>query len=479
MKNIAVKEIDDKAQLFCEVNDKVWGYAELSLLEFQSAELYCKVLKENGFAVTENIGGMETCFKGSFGTGKPCIGILGEFDALTGLSQVGSCCIKEEVVKDGNGHGCGHNMLGAGSLAAAFGIKKYLEETGKEGTVIFYGCPGEEGVGSKSYMARDNLWNELDIALTWHPGTENQVSTGTSLSCIQNEYTFKGIASHAAGSPENGRSALDAVEMMNIGVQFLREHMPSSARIHYAITNAGGNSPNVVQPMAKVLYMVRDIQVGDAIALQKRVDAIAQGAAIMTETTVSAKFVDGLANVIPNKTIESLLHKNLGEIDVPKYTEEEMAFAQKICNSYEIPTKGLPGGIENDNEEIYNFVKEASLNGKKPLNDFVIPYTFSSNKVSSGSTDVGDVSWQVPTAQVNVVGFVAGAPGHSWQNVASGNMSIGHKGLICAGKVLAATAIDLFENPDIIVKAKQELKERTQCGYQCPIPMDAVAEAIG
>ena len=476
-KQTAFDYIDEKSGVITDVSDKIWDYAELSLREYKSGELYAKVLKEEGFTVEHPFDNIETAFRASYGSGKPVIGILAEYDALTGLSQIAGSETRKELVTDGNGHGCGHNMLGAGSLAAAFAIKKYLED-GHTGTVIFYGCPGEEGGAAKAFMARDRIWEELDAALTWHPDDVNQVTSGTCNTCIQTEYKFTGIASHASGSPEFGRSALDAVELMNVGVQFLREHMPQEARIHYAITDAGGNSPNVVQPHAQVLYMVRSQLAKDALALQERVDKIAQGAAMMTETTVKKRFIDGCSNTVPNKVLEQLLYKNFSEIGVPQHTEQEIAYAQQIIASYEMPNDHLPGNACDESEEIAAYVDKVSQHGTVPLNDFLVPYLFST-KQRAGSTDVGDVSWLVPTAQINTVTFPSKAPGHSWQNVSCGKTSIGHKGLLTAGKVLAATAIDLFEQPQLLEQAKEEFSKRTVGGYFCPVPEDAVPTVVG
>jgi aminobenzoyl-glutamate utilization protein B len=284
-KRNAMAYITKNAGIFTGVSDAVWENPELSLKEFKAAKLYCDTLRQASFSVTENLCGMPTAFCGSFGAGRPAIGILGEYDALSGLSQVGGATEEKPAVgQNGNGHGCGHNLLGAGSLAAAFAVKDYLERSGKPGTVVFYGCPGEEGGAGKAFMARDGLWRSLDAALSWHPSDVNEVRTGTNNSCIQVLYKFRGVASHAAGDPEHGRSALDAVELMNVGVQFLREHMSEKCRVHYAITDAGGVSPNVVQPEAAVLYMVRANKVAESVALLKRVDKIADGAALMTET---------------------------------------------------------------------------------------------------------------------------------------------------------------------------------------------------
>ena len=471
--------IDEKKDVITDVSDKIWEYAELSLMEFQSAKLYCQVLEQEGFTVERAVAGRETAFKASYGSGRPVIGILGEYDALTGLSQKAGATEREELVAGGCGHGCGHNMLGAGAMAAAFGIKKYLEKKGEgHGTVIFFGCPGEEGGASKAFMARDGVWKDLDAALTWHPSDVNQVTSGTCNSCIQTEYIFKGVASHASGAPEFGRSALDAVEVMNMGVQFLREHMPDSARIHYAITDAGGNSPNVVQPHARVLYMVRSKLAKDALALQARVDKIAQAAAMMTETEVRQQFIDGCSNTVPNRVLEQLLWDNFDQVGVDTYTPEEMEYAEKIMDSYEMKSDRLPGAACDEDEAIAAFVDEKSQHGTRPMNDFLIPYHYS-DRQRAGSTDVGDVSWLTPTAQINAASFVSKAPGHSWQNVSCGHTSIGHKSVITAGKVLAATAMDLYEKPEILKAAREEFEKKTAGGYYCPVPADAVPVVPG
>ncbi|WFA10061.1 amidohydrolase [Tissierella sp. Yu-01] len=469
--------IDDKKELFIEVSDKIWEYAELSLLEFKSAKLYIEKLKELGFEVEEEIAGVKTAFTGTYGSGKPIIGILAEFDALSGLSQESEILVRKELVKGGCGHGCGHHLLGAGSLAAAVAIKEYLTSKGEgSGTVVFYGCPGEEGGAGKAFMAREGIFYDLDAALTWHPGSSNEVTTGTNNSSIQIEYTFEGIASHAAGAPHMGRSALDGVELMNIGVQFLREHIKDYERIHYSIIDAGGNSPNVVQPRAQVLYMVRSNTVLETKKLLERVDNIAKAAAMMSETTLSRRFIDGTSNTIANSTLEKLLYKNFEGIELPEYTDEEWTFANELKKTY--PSDGLPGFGAKHNFEIANIVSEKTNNGERALNDFLMPQ-FHSSEQSMGSTDVGDVSWQTPTAQINTVTWTSGSPGHSWQNVSLGKSNIAHKGLLLAGKVLASTAMDLYENPDILIKAKEEWKLKTVSGYICPIEVDAIPIAIG
>ena len=448
-KQTAFDYIDEKSGVITDVSDKIWDYAELSLREYKSGELYAKVLKEEGFTVEHPFDNIETAFRASYGSGKPVIGILAEYDALTGLSQIAGSETRKELVADGNGHGCGHNLLGAGSMAAAFAIKKYLEEKG-------------------------------DAALTWHPGNVNQVTSGTCNTCIQSEYKFTGVASHAAGAPEKGRSALDAVELMNIGVQFLREHMPDSSRIHYSITDAGGDSPNVVQPRAQVLYMVRSIWVKDALELQERVDRIALAASMMTDTKMEKKFIDGCSNTVPNKVLESLMWENFNDLGVCHYTEEELKYAKALYDSVEMKSADLPGDATKDSDEIYEFVDEKSKHGTVPMNEFLVPYLYS-EKPRMGSTDVGDVSWCVPTAQINTSTFPAQAPGHSWQNVSCGRTSIAHKNMLLAGKVIAATAIDLMEKPDVLQAAKDEFNKKMKRygGYICPIPKDAVPVVPG
>lgn len=473
-KNEIIKTIDDSAREIIEISHSIWEYAELSLKEKRSAALYVKKLKENGFDVETGLAGIETAFCGRYvsGSGKPVIGILAEFDALSGLSQKACSTQHEETVKGGSGHGCGHNMLGAASYGAALAVKKYLEETGTDGTVIFYGCPGEEGGAAKAFMAREHMWEKLDAAVTWHPDTTNEVSTGTCNSCTQVLYKFKGIAAHAAGDPENGRSALDAVELMNIGVNYLREHMKSECRVHYAMVDGGGLSPNVVQPHASVLYMVRAISVKDTLELQDRVDKCAEGAALMTGTSFERIFVDGTANTVPNTTLEKLAYENMQSIALPEYTEDELKFAAELDATCP-ETDELPGFGTKFDRDIKEQVKELSDNGKKYLNDFIMPF-YSGNEFEAGSTDVGDVSWQTPTVQFNTVCFTAHSPGHSWQNVSAGASPIGDKGMIYAAKVLACTAADLFNDPEIIRKASEEFRERLDGkSYLCPIPADA------
>ena len=471
----ALSVIEEHADLFRGMADEIWENPELSLKEYRAAELYCGKLRELGFTVTENLCNIPTAFCGSFGSGRPVIGILGEFDALSGLSQKAGAAEPAPVTAGGNGHGCGHNLLGVGSLAAACAVKAWLEKSGGPGTVIFFGCPGEEGGAGKAFMARDGLWKKLDAALCWHPSDVNQVKTGTNNSSIQVLYKFTGKAAHAAGDPYNGRSALDAVELMNVGVQFLREHVTDDCRIHYAITDAGGVSPNVVQAKASVLYMVRANKVADSVKLQARVDDIARGAALMTGTEFERVFIDGTAELLPNFTIEQALYRNLEEIGVPDYSPEDLELAAALKASY--PGSGIAGVYGMRDPAIAKTVRTLSQDGKKPVNDF-IPPLYSTTQFSPGSTDVGDVSWLTPTSQIETVCWPAGVPGHSWQIVACGKSELAHKGMFLAAKVLAGTAVDLLSDGALLARARAEFEERSAGGYVCPIEQDAVPIAL-
>ncbi len=463
--------IEEKAPLLTELSDKIWEYAELSMLEYKSTAAYVQVLNEEGFAVTENLCNIPTAFSGTFGSGKPVIGILGEYDALSGLSQVAGATEKIPMEEGGCGQGCGHNLLGAGALGAAIAIKEAIKAGELSGTVIFYGCPGEEGCAGKTFMARDGVFKALDAAITWHPGDTNEIMYGSSAACLQVEYAFTGTAAHAAGNPWSGRSALDAAELMNVGVQFLREHMSVNSSIHYSFSDAGGISPNVVQPTAKLIYMVRSTTVQTAKALLKRVDNIAKGAALMTDTEVTSRQIDGTASTLSNQVIETVLHENLLAAPLPQYTEDEIIYAKQLRATYD--TTSLPGTRTYDDIKVKKFVMDATENGAAPLNNFVFPHTPCS-PFSPGSTDVGDVSWLTPTAQFNAVTWPSLCPGHSWQNVSCGKTSVAHKGLLYAAKALAGAAADLMEQPQLLTDAKEEFSIAAAEGYDCPIGPELV-----
>lgn len=466
----------EKAKLYASVeahralltglSDRIWDYAELSMEETRSAADYCRVLREQGFSVTEKLGGIDTAFSGSFGSGRPMIGILGEFDALSGLSQQAGTAQRLPRPETDCGHGCGHNLLGAASLGAAIAVKEAMEAGLLSGTVVFYGCPGEEGCAGKTFLARAGLFRDLDAALCWHPSDVNEVTTGVNAATLQYIYTFEGAASHAADAPEMGRSALDAAELMNTGVQYLREHMGKNHSVHYAFLDAGGVSPNVVQPRASLVYMVRGDTVRSARRLLERVHNIARGAAMMTDTTVHWKQVDGTASTLSNTVLERLLQENLEAAPLPRYTPEERAFADALKATY--TPAALPGLRTAEDPGLRAWIRKETGDGNRSINDFVIPYAPSS-AFYPGATDVGDVSWLTPTAQFHAVTWTSGAPGHSWQNVSIGKTAIAHKGMLYAADVLAGTAADLLENPPLLERARAEFRDSAAEGYDSPL----------
>ncbi|WP_289138542.1 M20 family metallopeptidase [uncultured Brevibacillus sp.] len=449
--------IENKRDSFIKVSDRIWEFAETRFEEYQSAELLAGTLESEGFQVERGVGGIQTAFIGSFGSGSPVVAILGEFDALSGMSQKKGQAKEEPLVPGANGHGCGHNLLGTASLAAAVAVKQYMEENNMSGTVRYYGCPGEEGGSGKTFMARAGLFDDVDFALCWHPMGYNSIMAVESLANYQVYFKFRGKSAHAAASPHLGRSALDAVELMNVGVNYLREHIITDARVHYAITNSGGLSPNVVQPYAEVLYLVRAPKVDQVQEIYERVCKIAKGAALMTETEVEIVFDKACSNVVQNETIEQVMYKNFQELGVPVHDEEELKLAKAVRATL--------------TEQERQTAERLSADTPDPdMVSWINPYTGATIPLN-GSTDVGDVSWITPTAQCTTACFINGSTLHSWQWVTLGATSMAHKGMLHAGKVMASTAVDMLKNPELIEKAKAELKQRLgNTTYVNPIP---------
>lgn len=452
-----IQYLEERAEDFYKLSDKIWENAEIRFKEKQSVKDYVAFLKNEGFSITIGDAGLKTGFHAEWGSGKPVIGFLGEYDALAGLSQKAGVSVKESLVKDGNGHGCGHNLLGVGALMGAVGFKHYLETEGKNGTVVFFGCPAEEGGSGKTFMARQGCFDQLDLALSWHPNDCNMMPPGPVLANDAVRYSFIGKASHAAAAPEAGRSALDALELMNIGVQFLREHIPSTARIHYAITNAGGISPNIVQPYASALYQIRAPFAPELSNLYERVNNIAKGAAMMTETQVEIKFLKGTSNTVLIPALDDVMYNNMCEIPNPVERANDIAFAREIVKT-QLPADKIP-------ENVFDL---------KPRN-----WNKSGNIPIPGSSDVGDVSWICPVSQCGTSTWPVGTAAHSWQAVACGKSDFAHKGMLYAGQIIAATAIDVCNNPEIIETAWKQLKEKTgNHPYHCPIPTEITPEIL-
>lgn len=463
--------IDAKRASLQALSDEIWGYAETAFEEYQSAEALSSYLEEAGFEVERGACGIETAFIATFGSGSPKIGILGEFDALSGLSQTAGVVQATTETPGENGHGCGHNLLGVGAIAAALAVKRYIED-GFSGTVVYYGCPGEEGGSGKAFMARHGVFSDLDCALTWHPSTVNMVVQNSSLANFQVQYSFHGISAHAAGSPEMGRSALDALELMNVGTNFLREHMLDKARIHYAITNTGGYSPNVVQNQAKAIYLIRAPRLEQALELSKRVEKIAEGAALMTETTVEHQLMKSCANFVSNQTLEQVCYDAMQEVGVPTYTDEEYALARQFVATEPVGADRSYQDMVQDHLQREN--KQFLLQKKSgDFYDFIVPYeSMHLTRTEGGSTDVGDVSWMCPTAQIHAAAWAPNTPGHTWQVVAQGKSSYAHKGMLFAGKVIALTAMRLMQQPALLEQAKEEHRLAIQGQTYIPIPAD-------
>ena len=449
-KHEILQQLAQDAPRYYQLSDSIWDTPEVRFTEHRSARTLAKAMEEEGFTTEWGLAGIDTAFRCTWGSGKPVIGFLAEYDALPNLSQQAGVAEKKPLVPEGNGHGCGHNLLGVGSLIGAVGAKRYLEANHLPGTVVFLGCPAEEGGSGKTFMAREGCFDGLDCALTWHPGSFNAAFSGIFLANSLIRYSFTGRASHAAAAPELGRSALDALELMNVGIQFLREHIPSTARIHYAITDTGGDAPNVVQATASGLYMIRAPYSPTVAEIAARLDKIAQGAALMTETQVTAKFIKAVSNTMPNNVLERLMYKNLTEIPCPGNDGPQQQLAEEIMCSQ-------------------------LAEGKRPekaLEDYVHEYAPSEASVP-GSTDVGDVSWVCPVAQVGTATWPVGTAPHSWQAVACGKSDFAHRATLYAGQVIAASAIDLYADPTLLEQAWAEFRRRTNGqSYQCPIPKD-------
>ncbi|MGN0907139.1 MAG: amidohydrolase [Bullifex sp.] len=456
-KHTVVRYLEERASDFYALSDTIWGNAEIRFKEKKSAEDYRAFLEKEGFEVTVGLAGLKTAFSARWGSGKPVIGFLGEYDALPGLSQKAGVAVKEPTETDGNGHGCGHNLLGVGALMGAVGLKHYLETEGKDGTVIYFGCPAEEGGSGKTFMAREGCFDELDAALCWHPAPYNMMPPGPVLANDSIRYSFTGISSHAAAAPEAGRSALDALEIMNIGVQFLREHMPSTARIHYAITDTGGISPNIVQSHASALYQIRAPHAPMLAELYERVNNIAKGAALMTDTQVEIRFLKGTSNTVLIPALDEVMYKNMCEIHNPVEEASDMDFAHEIVKTQ------TPDG--SDRESAFDI---------KPK-----PWNKAGNMPLPGSSDVGDVSWVCPTTQCGTSTWPVGTAAHSWQAVACGKSDFAHRGMLYAGQIIAATAIDIHDDPALLETAWKQHKEKTGGQpYNCPIPKEITPDIL-
>lgn len=441
-----LSEIDRQAQDICGLADAIWDNAELPFQEYESARLLCGKLEQEGFTVVRGVADIPTAFTATYGSGKPHFGILAEYDGLDGMSQEGFVAEKRSIPGKNTCHGCGHNLFGAGSLGAALAVKAYIAATGK-GSVTLFGCPAEEGGAGKVFMARDGVFAGIDAVVSWHPESMYMVRTRPSLANVMVNYTFEGTAAHAGGAPHKGRSALDAVELMNVGTNFLREHMELTSRVHYAILDAGGRAPNMVQSHAVVQYMIRAVDNEAVRELHARVDRIAKGAAMMTDTEVSIEVQKAYSNLITIPTLQATANAAMRDIPVPVPTEEDLAYGTALQATMKL-TK------EQAAKPMY---ADRVLEPAPPV-------------AHGGSTDTADVSWVCPTVQMHIGTWVVGTPGHSWQSTSQARSPYAKRAMLYAAKAVAGTIIRLMNDPDAVAKAQQEHAEKVGEGYICPLP---------
>jgi aminobenzoyl-glutamate utilization protein B len=453
--------VDAKKDDFTALSDRVWDMPELLYNEHRSCAEHAAMLEKQGFRVTREVAGIPTAVMGEAGEEGPVIAFLGEYDALPGLSQESGVAEHRPVKAGGHGHGCGHNLLGAASLLAAAAVKDHLEKQGIKARVRYYGCPAEEGGAAKTFMVRAGAFQDVDAAITWHPFAWAGVQEADSLAMTRIDFTFTGRSSHAAAAPHLGRSALDAVELMNVGVNYMREHMPSDARIHYAYLDAGGIAPNVVQGRAKIRYAVRAHTLHEMFALIERVKKIAEGAALMTETAVESQILSATANLLGNAPLEQVMQDNFMRLGPVPFDEEDRDFARRIQATLS------PQDIASN----YNRSGFKARTDEALAENIQPPIAERTGASLLGSTDVGDVSWVVPTVQASGATLAIGTPAHSWQWTAQGKLPAAHKGMVHVAKAMAGTALDLIGRPELLDAAKADLAARTEATpYACPIP---------
>ena len=459
-KQKALNWISDNESRIIEISDRIWEFAELGLQEFKSSSLLAEELRKAGFKIEMGVAGMPTAFVATYGSGRPVIGVMGEYDALPGLSQK-PLPTKEPLTEGAPGHGCGHNIHGTSGMAGAIGAKMAMEANGIRGTLKFFGTPAEESASGKVFMVRGGVFDDVEAVLSHHPSSMNTAGLSSSLANNSVKFHFYGVSSHAAGSPEQGRSAMDAVELMNVGVNFLREHMVQEARIHYVV-EAGGDQPNVVPAYARSWYLIRAPERDQVDLIYNQVLEIARGAAIMTGTTHKVEFIKGVYNELPNRVLSELVVSNMREIGAPKYTEEEQHFAKEIAKT--ITPEMKRASLRKSKRPGWEKLMDTDL-------DQSIPDAWNEGEVSPGSTDVSDVSWKAPTMEFGTATFVLGTPGHSWQNTAQSGMGIGHKSLIFAAKTISASVVDLLTKPELLRKVTDEFERKLAVRvYKSPLP---------
>lgn len=458
--------VETRRERILKLSDDIFDFAEVGFREFRSVEQFTRLLEQDGFEVTTGLDGMPTAFRASYGSGRPLIGLLAEYDALPDLSQQAGAAVR--CPADGanpDGHGCGHNLLGAGCYAAALALKEYLAQNPGKGTVVVYGCPSEEKGCSKTHLARDGFFDEMDIAYAWHPFDVTEATTYSMLANVSVFFRFKGLTSHASAAPHMGRSALDAAELMSVGVNYLREHIIPEARIHYAYRDVGGIAPNVVQGTSCVHYFIRAPKNHQVQEILPRVVDIARGAALMTGTEMSWELYSGLSDLIINRTVTEGMHEALCALGMPALTEEDRDFARRMFRAAdsEDALQQKIARVRADYGDRADEILEC------PVDTEIRPLVWN-GRCLMGSSDIGDASYIAPMAFLSLPCAVVGTAAHTWQMTAQGKGPIAHKMVLHAGKVMALAAIDLYEHPEKVAAAKAELAKATGGRYACPLP---------
>lgn len=433
LKDAAVASVDQQRSELIKMSDEIWGYAEIALTETQSSEVLASYAEQQGFAVHRGVASMPMAFIASYGQGRPIIGIIGEFDALPRLSQTATPD-KHEHVTGAAGHGCGHNLYGSASLGAATAIKRLMDEGDIQGTLRYYGTPAEEAIGGKTYMAREGLFDDLDVVLSWHPSSSTKMDVSGSQAMVETTVSFKGRTAHAAADPWNGRSALDGLELFTHSLNLMREHVKPTVRIHYSIIDGGG-APNVVPESAVASVWIRDTELSNVLVLYERMQTMAAGAAMAADVTAEVKLVSGTYGILQNKQAAKVVHANMLRLGAVEFDDADEAFAKSLQSAMGIPDVGMDGSVQT--------------------------LDLDPGEMSGGSTDLADVSWIVPTVDFNVATAPTDIPWHSWGVTASSNSPIGHKGMLYAAKVLATTGIELFLSPEKIKAINAEFNENT------------------
>src|ERR1700733_10376771 len=465
------KAVDERGEEFTALSDQIWDNPELRWNEFAAVAAQVEVAERAGFTVQRQVAGIPTAFSAAYGAGGPVIAILGEYDSLAGLSQESGVARPQPdpANTSGNGQGCGHHLLGTASLMAAVAVARHLGEQGLPGRVRYYGCPAEEAAAGKTFMVKGGAFEDVDAAVSWHPGALTGVTRTNSLAYCQAYFGFRGRPAHAGASPHLGRSALDAGELMNIGVNFLREHMPTDCRIHYAFVDAGGPSPNAVQASARLYYIVRAPNVPDMRSLYDRVVKVAHGAALMTETALDIEFDGGCSELLGNDALEQAMSEEFARLGPVPFDDEDRARAEPFLETI--------GAAEAARTRKMAHVPPGNTGS---LHDGVVPFDPGAGRLTMGGpTDVGDVSWVVPTVQCSTAVAALGTPAHSWQMTGQGKLPAAHKGMLHAAKVMGATAARMLADADLLAAARAEFGARlADRPYDCPIPDGVIAPPL-